>query len=215
MERERVSVTVVDDYEVVARGVEKVINDSRFPIRVVEFALNKQPRENIDIALVDTFGAGEIHTIPLADLRVGWIDKLVVYTWNTDPYLVQVALSNGVAGYLHKGLPQDHLCQSLMRIHAGETVVDLGGTAPPAALDWPGRTEYGLTPGESEVLALITRGKSNSEIAEACFISINTVKYRIRHLYRKIGVSTRAQAVAWALKHDCDIDVVRKKRQNS
>ena len=66
--------------------------------------------------------------------------------------------------------------------------------------DHPGR-RAGLTPREAEVLALITKGLSNEEIAAGAFLSINTVKTHIRHLYAKIGVTRRPQAVVWALQN--------------
>ena len=52
-----------------------------------------------------------------------------------------------------------------------------------------------------EVLALITQGKSNAELAELMFISINTVKSYIRSAYRKIGVTNRTQAVLRGTDH--------------
>ena len=69
-----------------------------------------------------------------------------------------------------------------------------------AGLDWPGRTE-GLTDREAEVIALVTQGRSNAELAEIMYLSINTVKTYIRSAYRKIGVSTRARAMLWGIEH--------------
>jgi DNA-binding CsgD family transcriptional regulator len=54
---------------------------------------------------------------------------------------------------------------------------------------------------EQEVLALIVAGSSNQHIARELHIGINTVKSLIRNAYRKVGVSTRAQAVAWGVEH--------------
>ena len=59
--------------------------------------------------------------------------------------------------------------------------------------------EHGLTLRESQVLALITHGMTNLEIAEATYLSINSVKTYIRTAYRKIGVSRRSQAVVWGM----------------
>jgi DNA-binding NarL/FixJ family response regulator len=69
-----------------------------------------------------------------------------------------------------------------------------------AGLDWPGRSE-GLTDRVSEILALITQGMSNSQVAELSFLSPNTVKSYIRTIYRKIGVASRTQAVLWGVAH--------------
>ena len=83
-----------------------------------------------------------------------------------------------------------------------DTVVS---SAPPRArsavgLDWPGRGE-GLSDRESEILALITQGKSNAEVAKLTYLSPNTVKSYIRSIYRKIGVGSRTQAVLWGVDH--------------
>ena len=63
-------------------------------------------------------------------------------------------------------------------------------------LDWPGRGE-GLSDRESEILALITQGKSNADVAKLTYLSPNTVKSYIRTIYRKIDVGGRTQAVLW------------------
>ena len=58
-----------------------------------------------------------------------------------------------------------------------------------------------LTPRETQILTLIARGYSNQEIAEALYLSINSIKTYIRSAYRRIGVERRTQAVLWALNH--------------
>jgi len=64
-----------------------------------------------------------------------------------------------------------------------------------------GRTA-GLTRRESEIVGLIVRGLSNRDIAEMCFVSINSVKSYIRSAYRKMDVDSRSRAVAWGVQHD-------------
>ena len=104
-------------------------------------------------------------------------------------------------GYLSKTLPARDLVAALEAVHAGEIVV----SEPPqrarsaSGLDWPGRRE-GLTDRESEILALITQGKSNAEVAALTYLSPNTVKSYIRTIYRKIGVGSRTQAVLWGVE---------------
>ena len=67
-------------------------------------------------------------------------------------------------------------------------------------LDWPGRGE-GLSEREAEILALITQGKSNADVARLTYLSPNTVKSYIRTIYRKLGVGSRTQAVLWGVNH--------------
>jgi DNA-binding NarL/FixJ family response regulator len=63
------------------------------------------------------------------------------------------------------------------------------------------RPSEGLSDRESEILALITQGKSNAEVAALTYLSPNTVKSSIRTIYRKIEVGSRTQAVLWGVKH--------------
>jgi DNA-binding CsgD family transcriptional regulator len=73
------------------------------------------------------------------------------------------------------------------------------------AADYPGK-DVGLTRRESEILGLIVQGRSNQQTADGLFLSINSVKSYIRSTYRKIGVSTRSQAVAWGIQHGFPIE---------
>ena len=75
--------------------------------------------------------------------------------------------------------------------------------------EWPGQ-EAGLSARESEIIALITKGLTNQEIAERAYLSINSVKSYIRSAYRKIGVTRRSQAVAWAMQNGFEPDRVRR-----
>jgi len=59
----------------------------------------------------------------------------------------------------------------------------------------------GLSARETDVLRLVTLGKSNPEIAAELYLSLNSIKTYIRSAYRKIGVSTRHQVVAWCMQH--------------
>ncbi len=95
----------------------------------------------------------------------------------------------------------DELVEALEQIHAGELVL-----APELADDdaakgaWPGQ-EQGLTARESEIIALITDGLSNTDIAARTYLSINSVKSYIRSAYRTMGVSSRSQAVLGGIDH--------------
>jgi DNA-binding NarL/FixJ family response regulator len=129
--------------------------------------------------------------------------RVVVYTWNFHPDLIESARRQGVHGYLSKALPARDLVAALEAIHAGEMVI----SDPPVrarsigGLNWPGRSE-GLTGRESEILALIAQGNSNAEVARLTYLSPNTVKSHIRTIYRKSDVTSRTQAVLWGVRHD-------------
>jgi len=65
---------------------------------------------------------------------------------------------------------------------------------------WPAQ-DLGLTEREAGILALITQGLRNEEIAHRSYLSINTVKSYIRSAYRKMGVESRSQAILWGVDH--------------
>ena len=198
-----ITIAVVDDYDVVVLGVARMLEQYPDRVAVVELSTNQTVDRPVDIALYDAFAQPETDS---ADLHVfldnPLVGRTVVYTWNFHPLLVEQAREVGVHGYLSKALPARDLVSSLERVHAGETVVsDAPGRARSATgLDWPGRSE-GLSDRESEILALITQGKSNAEVASITFLSPNTIKSYVRTIYRKIGVTSRTQAVLWGVRH--------------
>jgi DNA-binding CsgD family transcriptional regulator len=102
------------------------------------------------------------------------------------------------------------LVTALEAVHAGDIVISEPPRRARAAngLDWPGRRE-GLSDREAEILALITQGRSNAEVAVLTFLSPNTVKSYIRMVYRKIDVASRTQAVLWGVDHGFTPDYSR------
>jgi DNA-binding NarL/FixJ family response regulator len=208
-----VSVALIDDYEVVVRGLASMLRTYQSRIRVVELDLNRRVGEHVDIALYDTFAAPQGDEEQVRQLaRDPLVGKAVVYSWNLDEELVRAAMANGARGYVSKGLPARELVEALEAIHAGgDRVYTVSDRAAVVAGDWPGREE-GLTQREAEVLALITQGLSNAEIADRAHLSINSVKTYIRSCYRRIGVDSRTQAVLWGIEHGFRPDHVRISR---
>lgn len=198
-----IRLALVDDYEVVLAGLAHMFARYRDRVEVVEIDANRPVAEDVDIALYDTFAQPEADHDEVAVLvRSQHALHVVVYTWNFHPQLIESALEKGASGYLSKTLPARDLVTALEAIYGGEVVVSPspGRVRVGLGLDWPGRAE-GLTDRESEILALITQGHSNAEIADLTCLSINSIKSYIRSLYRKIGVASRTQAVLWGLQH--------------
>lgn len=197
------TVALVDDYDVVLMGLAHMFDHYRDRVVVAEIDSNATLSDTIDIVLYDSFAQPESDHRELAELvRSPRADRVVVYTWNFHSSLIADALEQGVRGYLSKTLPARELVAALEAVHRGEVVVSdpprRAGNAP--GLDWPGRHE-GITDRESEILALITQGKSNAEVAALTYLSPNTVKSYIRNVYAKIGVESRTQAVLWGVDH--------------
>ena len=199
-----ITVALVNDYDVVLAGLARMLDHYRDRALIVEIDANEPVAEVVDVVLYDSFAQPESDRDEVATLVANPRSRrVVVYSWNLHPHLIENARRQGAHGYLSKTLSARELIAALEAVHAGEVVI----SAPPprrgrsaVGLDWPGRTE-GLTDRESEVLALITQGMSNAEIAELTFLSPNTVKSYIRTVYRKIGVGSRTQAVLWGVAH--------------
>ena len=209
-----VRLAVVDDYEIVHAGIAAMLAPYAERVRVVQVTTTGLDQEDVDVVLYDTDTQTPGTRLSLEVLlgrtpaRAERVPgqrppRVVVFSWDVDVARVDTALRRGAAGYLSKGLTARDLVTAVEQVHAGERVRpeaegddDAGG--------WRGQGE-GLSAREAETIALITQGLSNQEIADRCFLSINSVKTYIRSAYRKIGVTRRAQAVLWGLQHGFDV----------
>ena len=135
--------------------------------------------------------------------------KVVFLTVYEDEQYVFEALRAGARGYmLKKAIARGHRAHPAERSSAGEVVIDpsLGGQIALRAASlragdsWPG-VQLGLTRREGDVLEQLVKGLNNRQIAEALFISEDTVKTHVRAVLRKLGVNDRAQAVSYALRN--------------
>jgi DNA-binding NarL/FixJ family response regulator len=205
-----VRVAVVNDYVLVVVGVAALLEPFRDRIQVVELDSGMPVIEDVDVILYDTFGQVQGKGVDVDALVDGSRAKVVIYSWNLHGELVNDSLRAGAAAYLSKGLDAEALVEAIEKVHAGERLVPAGGGTvnPRAESSWPGK-EHGLTVREAEIVALITQGLSNQEIAERSYLSINSVKTYIRTAYRKMGVERRSQAVLWGIRHGFEPDVAR------
>jgi DNA-binding NarL/FixJ family response regulator len=201
-------IAIVDDYAVVVAGVASFLAAER--IEVVETGASRPVISDVDIVLFDTFAQVDGERIDLEDFVRDSGAKVVVYSWNLEPKLIQKAMAGGARGYLSKVLTGPQIVAALERVLRGEIVIlpGDGEASTEGAGDWPGRSA-GLTPREAEILALITQGLSNQEIANRAFLSINSVKTYIRTAYRKINVTSRSQAVLWGVDNGFKPDTLR------
>jgi len=201
--RTPITIALVDDYDIVVMGVAHILEQYGDRVVIAELDTNKALSDKVDIVLYDSFAQPESDHDEISVLiQNPRARRVAVYTWNLHPDLFESARKYGVHGYLSKALPARELVAALEAIHAGDIVI----SDPPfrarstGGLNWPGRSE-GLTDRESEILALITQGKSNAEVSTLTYLSPNTVKSYIRTIYRKIEVTSRTQAVLWGVRH--------------
>ncbi len=199
-----VRVALMNDYEVVVSGLQKMLAPYADRIRVVELDSLLPVHSHVDVLLYDAFGRERVSG-PVEQVINDTDAKVVIYTWHLDPELVREALGKGAVGCLSKTIEALDLVSALEKVHGGSVVVsdtepDLALEAEISGGDWPGR-DHGLSARESEVLCLIAQGLSNQEIADRAYLSINSVKTYIRSAYRKIRVERRTQAVLWATRN--------------
>jgi len=192
---------ILDDYQIVVAGVAAMLEPFADRVAVVELDGGAAPVSDVDLLLYDTFAQVQGSDMDVAALTSGQSAKVVVFSWNVEPDLVGSALRAGASGYLSKGTPAADMVDALERVHAGEVVTPQSGVEASTEVgNWPGR-EHGLSARESEVIALITQGYTNQEMAERAYLSINSIKTYIRSAYRKINVARRSQAVAWGIQN--------------
>lgn len=211
---EPVRIVLVDDHEMVIEGLKAMLAAFSERVQVVgqavgaERALSVVDELQPDIVLTDVRMQGSSGLDLCQELRQRDPGRKVVMlsVYDDEQYLFQ-ALRVGASGYLLKSISSDDLVRQLEFVHSGETAIDPGMAA--RAVDtaarmqrdefWPGARQ-GLTQRESEILSFVVTGLSNRAIATKLVIGDETVKSHLRSIYRKLGVSDRAGAVATALR---------------
>ena len=189
-----ITVAVVNDYELVVRGVASMLRAFRDRIKVVELDVPENPHQQVAVALFDASGHGQLGVDRIASLaRDPNVGAVAVYAGRSTSEQRDAALAAGARGLLAKSMQADALADALLDIAAGHQVV-IEQFGDPGAPQWPGH-DFGLTARESEVAALLAQGMSNKELAAALWISENTVKTHLKGIFQKTTATSRAQAI--------------------
>jgi DNA-binding NarL/FixJ family response regulator len=124
---------------------------------------------------------------------------LVFTTYDSDADIVR-AVDAGAMGYLLKDAAPDEIFAAIRGAVQGKSVM----SAPVASrlFQQLRNPDEILTPREAELLSLLTEGLSNRELGQRLFISEATVKTHLAHIYSKLGVETRAAAIATAIRRE-------------
>lgn len=200
-----IRILLVDDHPVVRAGLRALV-EGQDDLTVVaeaeslESALAAVEEHRPDVVLMDlSLGAAEKGGVEATVVLRALPDPpevLVLTTYDTESDILR-ALEAGARGYLLKDAPPDELFAGIRATSRGETAL-----APSVAATLVRRTTSAvtITEREVEVLELLSRGLGNKEIARELFVSEATVKSHLSHVYTKLGVDTRAGAVATAIE---------------
>ncbi|GAA4670551.1 response regulator transcription factor [Streptomyces chumphonensis] len=207
---ERIRVLLVDDHQVVRRGLRtflevqddiEVVGEAADGAAGVEEARRLTP----DVILLDVKMPGSDGIAALRGLReAGSAARVLVVTSFTEQRTAVPALRAGASGYLYKDIDPDALAGAIRSVHAGHVILEPEVAAAllteEATTPAPGRSS-GLTDREREVLGLIADGRSNREIARALVLSEKTVKTHVSNILMKLDLADRTQAALWAVRH--------------
>lgn len=128
--------------------------------------------------------------------------QVIALTSFKDEKLVQNTLQAGAIGYLLKDVSADQLAQAIRAAHAGRaTLSPEAAQVLVLAATQPLQPGHDLTERERAVLALMVEGFNNTEIAEKLVVSPSTIKSHVSHILAKLGVASRTEAVALAVRY--------------
>jgi DNA-binding NarL/FixJ family response regulator len=207
-----ISVVIADDHSLVRQGLRRYL-EMAGDIEVLGEASN-----GAEVLRMIDNGAGEPDVV-LLDIRMPEMDGLeaarriklrhpdvgiIILTAYDDRQFVVEAVRAGARGYVLKARDAEHLIQTVRLVANGNMVIDpqlVVALAEELSVA-TGRDKKAetLTAREVEVLQLLAFGHTNKDIAEQLFISPDTVKTHLEHIFDKLGTSDRTAAVAEALR---------------
>ena len=205
-----IRVLVVDDHAVVRTGLRRVL-DAEADIETVGEAPNAERavfealESKPDVVLMDVVMPGKTGIEGLPALLQALPDtKVLMLSMQDDPQYVREAFEAGASGYVLKEAADTDVVEAVRAVAAGERYVHpaLGARLVAADSEERRRAESDpLSDREREVLRLLALGHTNQEIAELLFISVRTAETHRAHIMQKLGLSTRAELVRYALEH--------------
>ena len=207
----QIKVMIVDDHHLVREGLKAVLDQGN-DIKVVgeaataEDALQTVEKSDPDVILMDISmpGMGGIKATKLIRDRYPDV-KVVILTMLDQEGYVYEAVKAGATGYMLKSTSSDELLRAIKTVYDGKALLHPEATAQLlkefAKLAVNRGQDYGLSNREMDVLQLLSEGTTNKEIAGSLFISEQTVKTHLAHIFAKLGTSDRTETVAKALRN--------------
>jgi len=205
---ERIRVLLVDDHQVVRRGLRaflqlqpdvEVVGEAGGGEAAVAAAASGVP----DVVLMDLVmpdGDGVAAIRALTEAAPG--ARVLVLSSFADDERIFAAMQAGAAGYLLKDVDPDALAEAIREIHRGRPVLhpDVAARLMRRVADPAGPAADPLTPREREVLRLVVEGYANKQIARRLAITEKTVKTHVSSILQKLGVADRTAAAVLAIR---------------
>lgn len=202
-----IRILLADDHTVVRSGLSAVLSIQE-DFKIVgeagdgEEAVRLCERLQPDVVLMDLLMPKLDGVAATAVIKQRWPQiRVIALTSFKEKEYVEGALKAGAGGYLLKNVSADELVSAVRRAFAGQPSL-----SPEAAqvliqkVNEPAQPGLEMTEREREILALMVEGLSNNKIAERLTINPSTVKFHVSNVLSKLGVTSRTEAVAWAVK---------------
>lgn len=209
----RLRIILVDDHEIVRLGLRTLL--ARYPqFEIIaeagdaQEALEQVNRHKPDVVVMDIRlpgRSGVEATQEITTLHPGV--KVIMLTSYADEDVLFDAIAAGASGYVLKQIGSDDLVRSLERVGRGESLLDPAVTQKvfqrvrQSARKAEDAAFGALTDQELHILALITEGMTNKEIAGKVYLSEKTVRNYVSSILAKLDLSSRAEAAAYAVRH--------------
>jgi DNA-binding NarL/FixJ family response regulator len=205
-----IRVLLVDDFPLVRGGVAaaletdsalKVVGQAGTAAEAMERAVALKPDVILlDLGLPDDSGVDMIRRLAVQVPAT----RVLVITASENVELLSSAMGAGAAGYLTKRATARELCDAVITVHGGGTVIDAALAAQLFRSEWrPGGGDIRplLTARERQVVHLVGEGLTDKEIAEALYVSPRTVQNQLTSVRRKTGLGRRSELAHWAATH--------------
>lgn len=195
---------VIDDHAIVRGGVRRLLAPEAdivcLEAESSEAAIALIAREPVDIALLDLNlpglgGPEAIRALHGAQPAL----RILVFSTHAEPIYVGKSLEAGARGYVSKNAPPEELTRAIRAVLRGRTYVE-AELAEEIDIRGPGRSLDALTTRELEILRLLARGRSLTQIADALGVAYKTVANTCTHIKEKLGVDHTADLIRISLE---------------
>jgi NarL family two-component system response regulator LiaR len=204
----KIRVMTVDDHEIMRGGIRFLLlafDDLELVAEAHsgEEAVELCSKANLDVVLMDMKMTGMDGVATTKAIKESYPSvQVLALTSFYEADLVRRALDAGAVGYMLKDASKEELAEAIRAARAGRTTLSPNAASALAEkTDVSGSIGNDLTEREREILALLTEGLSNSQIAERLNRSPFTIRHHVSQVISKLGAANRAEAAALAIKH--------------